>query len=77
MRKTVVCDRASFIALYNGVLISRDATGRCVVGDRLECYRAREVLEAGGIVQLTIDGVVVSSIARRANGEVTEEKLGE
>ena len=66
-------DRASFIAWTEGVLLSRDAAGRCVVGDNADHEKVEDILEAGGEVGLTVRGKLVS-ILKLVDDEYQEQR---
>lgn len=68
----LVVDRSSFRAWAQGVLLDRDAEGRCIVGDNADHDEAERRMEAGETVLLVVNGVVVSTM-RLKDGSYTEE----
>jgi len=65
-----VVDRASLIALTEGILLSRDSDGHVIIGDRQECYDAIDALNRGETVLLTVSGRIVSQVKKTKRGYV-------
>ena len=58
----VFCERNSFIALSEGVLLERNAAGEVRIGDTVDAHRALFAAENGQEVILTIDGKPFSKV---------------
>jgi hypothetical protein len=68
---SIIVDRANFIAYANGILLERDASGRCIVGDSLNHERAEKLLSEGHAIALTSSGVTVSTMmAEKIDGKI-------
>lgn len=57
-----VVDRDSFISWTQGILLDRDNSGKCVIGDNIAHEEAQERLDKGEIVGLSVKGVIKTTI---------------
>jgi hypothetical protein len=63
-------DREGFILHTEGILLDRDASGRCLIGDGLKYEEAIKELEAGNEIGLLVDGELFSIITDTEMGYI-------
>ena len=57
-----IVNRKAFIAWSQGILLDRDASGQCVVGDNIAHEQAEAAMDRGEEITLTVGGYAVSTM---------------
>lgn len=70
----LVVDRDDFMAWSRGILLERSKEGACLVGDKKIHQRAKEALDEGETVGLTMAGRIVTHM-RLVNGRYQEIEI--
>lgn len=61
-------DRGSFMAWVQGVLLDRDRSGKCLVGDHVDHEKVGKALDAGEVVLMTVGGKPFSTLKLEEGG---------